>query len=440
MTLKEEVKNIINKRPTREEKIKEKQGKHVKTDFHVFPRKTVYKILLLVMSLVAVGFMCMMIVMDIFPSDLTFILVALLFGLLIATCLLFASNRRWKRIIGILLACVFMVLFVGASSFMGNTYAMLEKISDSGKKATGPAAKSVNVTEEPFNVYITGIDQWEDEKGLDLERSDVNMIVTVNPLTKKLLLTSIPRDTYVKLHTAQQMDKLTHTGIYGVDETLNTIQDWLGVELNYYVKMNFTGAKDIIDAMDGINMYSPIEFESSIKGYKYEKGWNKMGGSKSLYYARERKAFEGQDSVRVENQQRVLKAVIKKMTSSTTLLTKYGDIVAAAGDNMSTNMPPSDMKALVRMQITDLSEWDIQSQKIEGEYGEDYVASLSSANKYSIYRPDEESVEKCMKQIDEVANERPVEDDNVITINKSFIINGMNRVLETWKEKLGKDD
>jgi len=440
MTFKEEVKDIIDKKPTREERIKEKQGKHAKVELHLFPKKTFYRIVLLVMSMVAAVFLSMMILMDIFPSDLTFLLIALLFGLLIITCLLFASNRRWKRIIGILFACVFMVLFIGASSFMGNTYAMLGKISDSGKSATGPAAKSVNVTEEPFNIYITGIDQWEDEKGLDLERSDVNMIVTVNPLTKKLLLTSIPRDTYVKLHTAQQMDKLTHTGIYGVDETLYTVEDWLGIDLNYYVKMNFTGAKDIIDAMDGINMYSPIEFESSIKGYKYVKGWNKMGGSKSLYYARERKAFEGQDSVRVENQQRVLKAVIKKMTSSTTLLTKYGDIVAAAGDNMSTNMPANDMKALVRMQMTDLSEWDIQTQKIEGEYGEDYVASLSSANKYSIYRPDEQSVEKCMKKIDEVENERPSEDDNVLIRNKSFIVNGVNRVLEKWKEKLGQED
>lgn len=440
MTLKEEVKNIFNKRPTREDKIKEKQGKHASTDFRIFPRITFYKIALLVMSLVAAGFMCMMIVMDILPSDLTFLLIALLFGLLIATCLLFASKRRWKRIVGIFLACIFVVLFVGASSFMGNTYAMLEKISDSGKSATGPAAKSVNVTEEPFNIYITGIDQWEDEKGLDLERSDVNMIVTVNPLTKKLLLTSIPRDTYVKLHTAQQMDKLTHTGIYGVDETLNTIEDWFGIDLNYYVKVNFTGAKDIINAMDGVNMYSPIAFKSSLKDFEYVKGWNQMGGEKCLYYARERKAFEGQDSIRVENQQRVLKAVIKKMTSSTTLLTKYGDIMAAAGDNMATNMPASDMKDLVRMQITDLSEWDIQNQKIEGEYGEDYVASLSSANKYSIYRPDEKSVEKCLKKIEEIESERPSEDDNVLTRNKSFIVNGVNRVLENWKEKINADD
>ena len=429
MTLREEIKDIKNSKPTREERIKEKQGKHTKVEFRVFPKKTPYKLLMIVMALVAAVFLSMMILMDAFPADLTFILVAVLFGLMIFTSFMLASRKRWKRLLGILCAAAFMVLFIGASSFMGRTFAMLNRISDSGTNDTGPIAKQVNVTEEPFNIYITCIDQWEDEKGLDLERSDVNMIVTVNPTTKTLLLTSIPRDSYVKLHTAQQMDKLTHTGIYGVDETLNTVEDWLGIELNYYVKMNFTGAKDIINAMDGINLYSPVEFESSLKGYKYVKGWNKMGGSKALYYARERKAFEGQDAVRVENQQRVFEAVIKKMTSSTTLLTKYGDIMAAAGNNMATNMPSSDMKDLVRMQITDLSEWDVQSQKIEGEYGEDYVASLSQANKYSIYRTDEKSVNKCVEKIKKIESEKPEEDGNAITRNRSFIINAINRII-----------
>lgn len=430
MTLREEIENIKKSRPTREERIKEKQGKHTKVEFRPFPKKTPYKIVLIAMAIVAAVFLVMMILMNAFPTDLTFILVAVLFGLLIFTSFMLASRKRWKRIIGIACAALFMIVFIGASSFMGRTYAMLGKISDSGTSATGPKAKQVKVAEEPFNVYITGIDQWEDEKGLDLERSDVNMIVTVNPVTKTLLLTSIPRDAYVKLHTAQQMDKLTHTGIYGVDETLNTVEDWLGVNLNYYVKMNFTGAKDIINAMDGIRLYSPVAFQSSLKGYKYVKGWNKMGGSKALYYARERKAFEGQDAVRVENQQRVFEAVIKKMTSSTTLLTKYGDIMAAAGNNMATNMPSSDMKDLVRMQITDLSEWDVKSQKIEGEYGEDYVASLSQANKYSVYRPDESSVKKCVAKIHEIENDKGDEEGNAISRNRSFIINAINRILE----------
>ena len=407
----------------------------------IFPKKNIYAIITLIMGLAGIALLAAMILVDAFPIDMSMVIILLMFVMLVFASVMMARQKRWKRILGLAVALIFMLVFGSITYYLGATHAMISKISDNNNFSNAEASTSdFNPTEESFNIYITGIDQWEDEKGLDLERSDVNMIVTVNPVTKRVLMTSMPRDSYVKLHTSQQMDKLTHSGIYGVDETIKTAEDWFGIDINYYVKMNFTGAKDIIDAMDGINMYSPIEFESSLKGYKYEKGWNKMGGSKSLYYARERKAFEGQDSVRVENQQRVLKAVIKKMTSSTTLLTKYGDIVAAAGDNMSTNMPPSDMKALVRMQITDLSEWDIQSQKIEGEYGEDYVASLSSANKYSIYRPDEESVDKCMKQIDEVASERPVEDDNVISRNKSFIINGMNRVLETWKEKLGKDD
>jgi len=395
----------------------------------IVPAQNGYRAALLIMAVVAIVFLVMVIILNMLPADLTLTLVLLMLGMLLAADLLFAGRRRWQRICGIVVAVLFTVIFIGASSYMGKTHAMLENISDSGISATGPKARSVEVTEEPFNIYITGIDQWESEIGYDLERSDVNMICTVNPRTKKILLTSIPRDTYVKLHTAQQMDKLTHTGVYGVDETLDTVHDWMGVDLNYYVKMNFTGAKDIINAMDGVNMYSPIAFKSSLEDYEYVKGWNAMGGEKCLYYAREREAFGGKDSIRVENQQRVLKAVIKKMTSSTTLLTKYGDIVEAAGRNLATNMPSEDMKKLVKMQISDLSDWDIETQKIEGEYDEDYVASLSQENKYTVYRPDRESVRSCKENIDKVMNEG-AGDTAGIRKSKSFFVNAAKRVLE----------
>ena len=260
------------------------------------------------------------------------------------------------------------------------------------------------------------------------------MIMTVNPKTKKILLTSIPRDTYVKLHTAQQMDKLTHTGVYGVDETINTVEDWLGIDLNYYVKMNFSAARDIINAMDGISVYSPVAFESSLKGYKYEKGWNRIGGDKALYFARERKAFEGQDSIRVENQQRVLKAIIKKMTSSSTLLMKYGDIMEAAGDNMSTNMPSEALTELAKMQITELVSWDVQTQKIEGEYDMDYVASLTQSQMFSVYRPDAESVNKCLASIRDVSNPSVSElEEAGGSTSRSFVINMIGRALESIK-------
>ena len=407
----------------------------------LFPRKPVYIIGFLLMALAAAAFLVMLIITDLLPPDLTVILSVSTLVFLFLASSLFASKRRWKRIVGILIALILIAGLTFVADFMRSTYAMMSKISDSNTSVVGPISKKVNVTEEPFNVYITGIDQWEFEKGLDLERSDVNMLVTVNPVTKKILLTSIPRDSYVKLHTAQQMDKLTHTGVYGVDETLNTVEDWLGIDINYYVKMNFTGAKDIINAMDGIAVYSPVAFESSIEDYKYEKGWNAMGGSKALYYARERKAFEGQDSIRVENQQRVMQAIIKKMTSKKTLITKYGDILAAAGDNLSTNMSAEEMTDLAKMQITDMAEWDVQTQKLEGDYDMDYVASLSQANKYSIYRVDPSSIKKCVSNTRDIMNPGVSELEEAKSKNtKSFVINYINGVTEKINERFDDKD
>ena len=404
-----------------------------------FPRKPIYIIGILLLALAAIAFLGMMTIADLLPPDLTIIVSVVVVALLMLTCFMFSSRYRWKRITGIVLALMLVFVLVTVTGFMASTYETMAKISAAGISAEGPYAKSVNVTEEPFNIYITGIDQWEEEKGLDLERSDVNMIVTVNPVTKKVLLTSIPRDSYVKLHTAQAMDKLTHTGVYGVDETLNTVEDWLGVDLNYYVKMNFTAVRDIINAMGGIRVYSPVEFDSSLRPYHYKKGWNDLGGRQALFFARERHAFEGQDAIRVENQQRVMKAIIKKMTSSTTLLTSYDDVMAAAGKNLSTNMSSGDMTELVKMQITDLAEWDIQSQKITGEYGEDYVASLSQKNKYSVYYTDTASVKKCVDAIQALQNPSVREKEEALkSTSKSFVINYLNMVANKIKE--GKED
>lgn len=400
---------------------------------NLFPTNKWYKAAFIVMSVIMAAFLIATILVDAIPGDLLLILVAVLIALLIGSTLLFASKHRWKRIIGVLLALVFISFTAFATNFLGNTYAMMDNISDTGIEATGPTAKAVDTTRETFNLYITGIDQWTSEKGLDLERSDVNMILTVNPLTKKVLLTSIPRDTYVKLHTAKQMDKLTHTGIYGVDETLNSVEDWLDIDINYYVKMNFTGARDIINAMGGIEVYSPVDFTSSIKGYEYHKGWNVLGGKEALYFARERKSFEGQDAIRVENQQRVIEAVIKKMTSSTTLLTRYADIMEAAGSDISTNLTTNEMTSLAKMQIVDLADWDVVTQKIEGKVDQDYVASLTQTQKFDIYRPSDESVQSCKNEIIKVMNPTEEEIENAKKSN-IFVVNAVKRALNKEKD------
>lgn len=443
MDLKDEVKDIIENRPTPEERkeyrkhAREKRKKHAMDEERKpYPRKKPYIIALIIMALAAIAFLVMLIVANILPPDLTVILALIVVGLLLLTNFMFASRYRWKRIVGVLIALVTVAVMVTVTSYMSSTITTFNRISSAGLNATGPVAKTVNVTQEPFNVYLTGIDQWASEKGMDLERSDVNMIVTVNPQTKKILMTSIPRDTYIKLHSTGQMDKLTHTGIYGVDETLGSVEDWLGIDINYYVKINFTAVSDIIQAMGGIKVYSPVAFESSLKGYKYKKGWNYMSGRQALYFARERHAFEGQDEIRVENQQRVVEAIIKKMTSSTTLLTSYGKIMTAAGDNLSTNMSAENMTDLVKMQITDLASWDFESQKIEGESDEDYVASLSSDQMYYVFKADDASVRKCVDAIRKVGDTDMTDRRETIKNNShSFFVN----LVRHMGEKLSRD-
>ena len=435
MTLREEVKDIYESRPTRAERKREaeerksyhRNGKHDGGGGRRFllPKQKPYLITLILMLIAAVCFVIMLMVLNILPADLTITLIIVMIGMLVLAGALFGSKKKALRICGILVAILYMSVFALATSFMGNTYAMLNKISASEEiKATGPAAHTVSVAEEPFNLYITGVDQWAYEKGTDLERSDVNMIITVNPVTKKVLITSIPRDAYVELYTAKQMDKLTHTGVYGVDETLNTVRKWLGIDLNYYVKMNFTGARDIINAIGGVEVYSPVAFDSSLEGYHYKKGWNDLTGKEAIYFARERHAFEGKDSIRVENQQRVVKAIIKKMTSSRVLLTRYGAIMDAAGEQMSTNLSTKEMTALARMQIAELASWDVETQKIDGYYDQDYVASLTQEQKFDVYRCDPASIRECTNNIRSTMNPSEKEMAEARKIrSESFFVN-----------------
>ena len=411
----------------------------------IFPKRIPYAILVLLMGIAAIAFFSMMLLVNIFPRDLSIFIIVTVFVLLILTSMLLARRRRWKRILGLIIGVLFVVVVGAVSYYLGTAYTTMNKISEISNTSNAEVGAGANIdpTSEPFNLYITGIDRWAGE--LDLDRSDVNMIMTIDPVTKKILLTSIPRDTYVRLHTAQQMDKLTHTGVYGVDETISTVEDWLNIDLSYYLKLNFSSMRGIINAIGGIDVYSPVEFDSDISEYHYDQGWNHLNGKQALYFARERHAFEGQDSVRVENQQRVVKAVIKKMTSSPAVLLKYGEIMEVAGSNLATNMSYDEIQDLIKMQMTDLASWDVQTQKIEGEYDMDYVASLSSKNKYSVYRPDPESVQKCLDKIYDVmhptsAEIEKAEKDARRGFIESIIKRARNRVRNGETDELEEEE
>lgn len=294
-----------------------------------------------------------------------------------------------------------------------NNYSMLCEDFDGFEKSTkilytvsvdidsDDIAKRVGITNEPFNVYISGIDTYG---GISkVSRSDVNMIMTVNPVTKEILLTSIPRDAYVTLHSYGALDKLTHSGIYGIGETVSTVEDWLDIDINYYIRVNFTSLKDVVDAIGGVDVESDHAFKSAVSKYSYVKGTNHLDGEAALYFARERKAFEGGDQQRVLNQQKVLKAILEKITGSTAILTGYTQILNSVGDEVQTNMTQKDISSLVKMQLEDLGGWTITTNAITGSGTTATTYSMGNRPLY-VFIPDELSVKHAQDEISRTMN------------------------------------
>lgn len=261
-------------------------------------------------------------------------------------------------------------------------------------------AKDVNVTNKPFNIYITGIDTYGEITSVS--RSDVNIVATVNPKTKQVLLTSIPRDYYVQLHgTTGVKDKLTHAGIYGVDKSITTIEDLLDIDINYYVKVNFTSLIDIVNALGGITVYSDYTF-TTIDGVHFTEGNNNMNGEQALSFARERKAFLEGDNQRGKDQQAVIAALIKKMCSKS-IITKYDSILNSLNGKFQTNMSSNKITSLLKMQLNDMSSWNVSTYNLQGVNSSNYTYSGGNT-KLFVMEPVLGSIEEAHNLINDVKN------------------------------------
>lgn len=270
------------------------------------------------------------------------------------------------------------------------------------KNENSVTAKEVDVTQKPFLVYISGIDEYGELA--TVSRSDVNMLVALNPVTKQVLLLSIPRDTYFPLHTSGQYDKFTHAGLYGLEESIATLQDMLNEDINYYAKTNFTTFVDIVDAIGGVEVYSPVSF-TTVKGkYEIKEGMNQLNAKQALSFVRERKAFADGDFARGRNQQRMISAIVKKICSPV-ILTSFSSILDTVSRSVETNMSSSQINALIQMQLSDMPSWDIQSYQIIGTPDNQPCYSVGGASA-SVIVPDEQSLKEATQYIDQlVANE-----------------------------------
>ena len=279
-------------------------------------------------------------------------------------------------------------------------YTIKHEIQTSTK--TAETGSKYSVKSGKFNVYITGIDTTGSIS--NVARSDANILMTVNTNTHEALLTSIPRDYYVTLHSYGAKDKLTHSGIYGVNETVKTVEDLLDTDINYYVRVNFTTVIKLVDTLGGVDVYSDYNFKSTYDPYSFKKGYNHLNGKESLSFSRERYAFAGGDNQRVKNQQHVIEAVMKKVLNSTTLLTKYTSILDSLKGSFQTNIEQEDISKLVKDQINNMSSWTIKSNSLTGTGASSSTYSMGSTKLY-VMVPNSTSVTSAKEKIDEVLGE-----------------------------------
>lgn len=280
-----------------------------------------------------------------------------------------------------------------------------------------------DVTTKPFNVYISGIDVYG--KIDQTSRSDVNIIATVNPVTKKVLLTSTPRDYYVPLYTKGGKsysggipDKLTHAGIYGVDCSLNTLEKLYDIDIDYYVRVNFTSLKKIVDLLGGVEVYSDYDFISDWgphgagTHYKFKKGYNKVNGKKALAFCRERHHFANGDYQRGRDHQHMIEAILNKVMSPS-VLPNFSKLLKESKTMFQTSMSKDKIVSLCNMQLNDMAKWKISYANAEGSGAKKTTFSIRSTALY-VCEPNYESVKKITKRINKVMNEK-TEDESSST-------------------------
>ncbi len=219
----------------------------------------------------------------------------------------------------------------------------------------------------PFNIYISGSDS-RSANLYNKSRSDVNIVLTINPNTRDILMTSFPRDYYVSIHNHKGLkDKLTHCGIYGLETSKQTIEDLLNIKIDYSIKINFNGVIKIVDIVDGVDIYSDQTFYTwVIPEWQVQKGMNHMNGEQALAYARERHAYASGDRHRISNQQQVLEAVLKKAMTNKRLLIKHDDLLTSLNNLYYTDIPKELITLLVKEQLNNLKEWKIETNKLDG--------------------------------------------------------------------------
>lgn len=269
-----------------------------------------------------------------------------------------------------------------------------------------------DITSKPFNVLISGSDTRGgfDENG----RSDVIMVATVNPKTSTILLTSVPRDYYVTTACDAAdgcmqgaLDKITHTGIHGTNTTKRTVEQLLGIEINYTFKVGFDTVTDLVDALGGVDVYVEPGYAVSTSTFSVHEGTNHLDGQHALAYARERYSYTEGDRQRTKNQQQVLMGIVNEATKPS-VITKYASIMDAMANTFSTTMSNEEISDLIKYQINNNPKWKMEQYMVDGTGDTLMCAELGDAA--SVMVPDQSTVKMAKDKINAVLAGKSADD------------------------------
>ncbi|WP_430466245.1 LCP family protein [Streptococcus rubneri] len=254
---------------------------------------------------------------------------------------------------------------------------------------------------DTFNIYVSGIDTYGPVTSVS--RSDVNIIMTVNRKTKQVLLTTTPRDAYVPIADGgnNQGDKLTHAGIYGIDASIHTLENLYDIKMDYYVRLNFTSFLKLVDLVGGIDVENDQEFTSLHGNYHFPVGKVHLDSEQALGFVRERYSLQGGDNDRGKNQEKVIAAIIQKLTS-TKALTNYNKIISGLQDSLQTNMPLPTIMNLVNTQLESGGSYKVTSQAVTGTGRNDLPSYAMPGSALYMMELNADSVSQAKEKINQI--------------------------------------
>lgn len=268
--------------------------------------------------------------------------------------------------------------------------------------STGSKQEHVDIdVAKPFIVYLAGEDNGNGVQ--EYTRNDANLILVINPYTHKILLVNTPRDYLLPLwNQNDKMDKLTHFGYYGISTSVRAMESLYDIKVDSYVRICYEAVVNLVNSVGGIDIYSDTAFVTSHEPrVRVKKGMNHFNGIQALAFSQERYAYESGDRHRGQNQQAVLSAVIKKISTNKTYLLKYPDIIDSVSDYFVTNISMGDVQELIKSQLNTLASWDVESISVDGTGDMQYTFSIPKEKKY-VMIPNNDSVKKAKEKINAV--------------------------------------